>query len=98
MALRRYNRSAVLKGGTHYGTANAAKIIKDAVDSGTLKCTVRVVQSGERLDTIAGEVYNNGLLWWVIAASSGIGWGLQVPAGTRLLVPLELSKVAELVG
>lgn len=98
MAFRRYNRSPVLKAGTHYGTSASAKLIRSEIENGNLKYSVRILQIGERLDTIAGEVYGDGLLWWIIAASSGIGWGLQVPPGTRLYIPLDINKVAELVG
>ena len=50
------------------------------------------------MDIIAGEVYGDAALWWVIAAASGIGWGLQVPAGTVLNVPTRLEQVTRLVG
>jgi hypothetical protein len=53
-----------------------------------------VLQQNQRLDTIAGDVYGNGKLWWIIAAASNIGWGLQCPAGTILLIP-DLSDVAK---
>jgi hypothetical protein len=33
----------------------------------------------------------------VLAATSNIGWGLQVPPGTRLLIPIDIGRVMELV-
>jgi nucleoid-associated protein YgaU len=50
----------------------------------------------ERLDTIAGVAYGDGRYWWVLAAASNIGWGLQVPPGTIIRIP-DLSQVAALV-
>jgi hypothetical protein len=50
-----------------------------------------------RLDVMAGREYGDASLWWVIAAASNIGWGLQVPAGTRILIPATLSQIADLV-
>jgi len=51
----------------------------------------------ERLDVIAGRVYGDGRLWWIIAAASGIGWWLQVPAGTRLVIPTSLDAISDLL-
>jgi hypothetical protein len=50
------------------------------------------------LDIIAGEYYGDGSLWWVIAGASGIGWGLQVPAGIYLRIPTDIGAVVALVG
>ena len=52
-----------------------------------------ILKEGERLDVIAGRTYGNARLWWVIAAASGIGWGLQVPPGTQILIPTDLKQV-----
>ena len=52
-----------------------------------------VLTSGHRLDTIAGGVLGDSSLWWTIAVLSGIGWGLQVPPGTRLIVPTNISDI-----
>ena len=98
MAVRRYSRSPVLAGGFQYGSTIGLRIIYDAAVAGTLAHEVHVIQDGERLDTLAGERYGDGRLWWVIAAASGIGWGLQVPPGTRLRIPTQISQVEALVG
>jgi hypothetical protein len=47
----------------------------------------------QRLDHLAGVVYNDSSYWWVIASASGIGWGLQVPAGTVIRIPTSLENV-----
>lgn len=98
MAINRYSRTPIINGGRQLGTAQAASIVKQAVDAGQLSTTVLILQGAERLDTIAGRTYGDSRNWWIIAAASGIGWALQVPTGTRLVVPTDLSQVAELVG
>jgi nucleoid-associated protein YgaU len=85
--MRRYTDSTVYDLGRARGSSNSPLRIRDAVEAGTLTCEERVIQQGERLDGIAGEVYGNSTLWWAIAAASGIGWALQVPPGTRILIP-----------
>jgi nucleoid-associated protein YgaU len=57
-----------------------------------------VVKEGERLDVIAAKSYGSSHLWWVIAAASGIGWGMQIPPGTLLKIPVSLSQVDMYVG
>ena len=98
MSLRRYSRTPTLRGGTYYGTSSASRIIHDAVVQGNLDVELHTLQEGERLDTLAGQYYSDARLWWVIAAASGIGWGLQVPPGTRIAIPRDISRVADLVG
>ena len=39
------------------------------------------------------RIYGSGNMWWVIAAASGIGWGTQVPPGTLLRIPTDLSMI-----
>jgi hypothetical protein len=45
------------------------------------------MEEGERLDSLAGTVYGDASLWWIIASASGIGWGMQVPPGTLIFIP-----------
>lgn len=96
MAIRRYSRTPVIKGGTQYGTTQVSTIIRRAIQTGEIRATVRVLQGAERLDILAGQVYGDSSEWWIIAAASGIGWGLQVPPGTRIVIP-DRDQVAELV-
>lgn len=97
MSLRRYARAPILKSGLQYGTSNASRVIREALTGGTLQAQIYTLQEGERLDTVAGQFYGDGRLWWVIAAASNVGWGLQVPPGTRLLIP-DIVRVTELIG
>ena len=85
-----------IKNGTVLKTAGAIESIRLAVRNNQISLTTRVLKEGERLDKIAGEMYNDGRLWWIIAAASGIGWAPQVPPGTFLLIPTDLSQVSGL--
>lgn len=98
MAINRYARSQVIKGGIQLSTSNVISVIRNAVADGRIDVQERTLQGAERLDIIAGELYGDAQNWWVIAAASNIGWMLQVPPGTRLLIPTNLSQVIELVG
>jgi hypothetical protein len=66
--------------------------------SGALDTDKIILTSNQRLDTLAGERYGDSQYWWVIAASSGIGWGLQVPAGTVIRIPKNVQLAINLVG
>lgn len=95
--MRRYGPAPVLGGGTFYGTYIPSKILREAAENGVLSVRKDYLREGERLDTLAGIEYGDSRLWWVIAGSSGIGWSLQVPPGTYLLIPTNLAQVAALV-
>ena len=94
--MRRYTSSTVYSIGSARGAARSPGAVYDAVRLGAVTAAVRITQEGERLDTIAGEEYGDSTLWWIIASASGIGWGLQMPPGTRLLVP-NLEQVSRVV-
>jgi len=94
--MRRYTSSTVYNLGKARGAARSPGAVYDAVRLGIVPASVRVTQEGERIDTIAGEEYGDSTLWWIIAAASGIGWGLQMPPGTRLLVP-NLEQVSRVI-
>lgn len=84
-------------GSFRYGTTRNNKKIFDAVSSGNLRVTTLILEEGQRLDHFAGEVYGDSSLWWVIAAASGIGWGLQVPPGTIVRIPYDLGQVYQVI-
>lgn len=83
----RYSEDASIKRGRSLGTAQAALSIRSALKAGTLAARREILKEGERLDQIAFREYGDGRLWWVIAAASGIGWVMQVPPGTVILIP-----------
>jgi len=96
--INRYARSPILKTGKIVGTGRASISIYTAVNNGSISVTSRQIKEGERLDTIAGSVYGEAGLWWIIAAASGIGWGLQVPPGVVIKIPKDLAQVSLYVG
>jgi hypothetical protein len=87
MAISRYSNAPVLAFGQQLGTSYAISNIRQAIADGNLKYKTIILRGRERLDTIAGEQYNDAKYWWIIAAASNIGWGLQVPPGTVLKIP-----------
>jgi hypothetical protein len=94
----RYRNSAVLGLGTQYGTSRAVSTIRDGIKKGTIPVVdVTIVSGNQRLDQLAALYYNDSRFWWVLAAASDIGWGLQVPPGTIISVP-DINAVAGLVG
>lgn len=94
--LRRYARTPLVTT-TTYGTSYAIPVIRENIKNGTIRFRKQVLQEGERLDVLAGKAYGDGRLWWIIAAASEVGWGLQVPPGTIITIP-ELADVARYVG
>jgi len=98
MAFSRYARTPILGFGTQYGTGKAREAIQRAISDGRLSIVKTIVVQGrERLDTLAGAAYGDGRYWWVLAAASNVGWGLQVPPGTIVRI-VDLAAVAALVG
>ena len=94
MTLSRYAFSKnITANKTTIAASKANYIIFSIVEAGAIKYTTKILQEGERLDQIAGEIYNDSSLWWVIAAASGIGWALQVPPGTLLRVPVDIGEL-----
>ena len=93
MATSRYTFTPRIMGRSRFATSAASSRIYDAVMKGKIGFTPVTLKGGQRLDHIAGATYGSASLWWVIAAASGIGWGMQLPAGTILRVPKNLSDV-----
>ena len=94
----RYKRATKIRAGRAYGTYVAGNVIYRAYQQGAIDVEVMTLAESQRLDHIAGEHYGDGTLWWIIAAASRIGWSLQVPAGTRIVIPTDLGQIAALVG
>lgn len=95
MPIQRYTNTIAL--GTKFGTSRSHVTIRQAIADGTLDHRPMVLKGFERLDTLAGKFYGDSSLWWIIAAASGIGWGLQVPPGTIINVP-DVVQVQALLG
>lgn len=75
------------------GTAQKLEAIRSAVKRGAIDFTLHEVSEEERLDQIAYRYYGDGRYWWIIASASNIGWWLQVPPGTRIIIPTSLEQV-----
>jgi hypothetical protein len=93
--MRRYDSTPKIKGGRQRGTSTTVATIRSAVSSGRISYREIVMQEDQRLDVLAGIEYGDSTLWWVIAAASNIGWGLQVPADTLIRIPrlVDVQKV-----
>lgn len=97
MTIRRYSRTPVIDFGKQYGTSQAISAIRKNIKDNNIRYQTIILQGNQRLDTLAGEYYGDGKLWWVLAAASNVGWMLQVPPGTQILVP-NLEDVMQYVG
>jgi len=95
--MRRYTRDQKIGGGK-LATATAVKNIRKAHGLGYLKTTDIILTESRRLDHLAKKHLGNASLWWVLAALSNIGWGLQVPAGTIIKIPKNVNKIKTMVG
>jgi len=79
----------------YFGTSASINIVRKLVDNGIVKVKELGLRDSERLDHIAFRYYGDGRLWWIIAAASGIGWGLQCPPGTFIRIPRDLNQISQ---
>ena len=93
MSVSRYRSDIPIRGGKVRRTATATMKIRRAVQRGDVRVRTIITKENERLDHLAARYYNDGSYWWIIAAASNIGWWLQVPPGTIITVPVDLSSV-----
>jgi hypothetical protein len=83
--------------GKFYATSTVSTRIFKAADSGAIPSALKILDSTTRLDILAFEAYGDASLWWIIAAASGIGWSLQLSAGTYVRLPTDLNAVYEIM-
>ena len=97
MPISRYRNDGTVRGGQIKASARAIVRIRNAVRSGDIQFRVITLKESTRLDQIAGDYYGDGRLWWIIAATTGIGWAWQVPAGTQLRIPRDMGEIVNLI-
>ena len=97
MVIQRYARTKIIGLGYRYATSFAIPAIRENIANGNIKFTELILNERVRLDVLADEAYLDGRLAWVIAAASGIGWGLQAPPGTLIRIP-DLVDVSKFIG
>lgn len=97
MTIRRYARAPVIGFRFYYGTSFAITAIRENIKNGNIRYDETILEESERLDVMAGRIYGDGRLGWIIAAASDVGWSPQVPPGTKILIP-NLSDCARFVG
>lgn len=87
MATSRYIVTPKINFGFQYGTSDTIARIRSAIASEKIQCTVIFLKEIIRLDVLAGQYYGDGRYYWIIAAASNIGFSLQVPPNTRIVIP-----------
>lgn len=98
MAVSRYKNSPILALGKQYGTTRLIPALRQAIKDGIVPITQTFIShEGQRLDQLAGLYYNDSRYWWVIAAASDVGWGLQIPPGTIINIP-DIDAVSSVIG
>ena len=95
--MKRYARDQRIAGGK-LQTAQTTNRIRRARELGLIPTRDVVLQESQRLDHLAQRYLGSSHHWWILAALSDIGWGLQLPAGTVIRVPLESGNLSALIG
>ena len=95
MPVSRYRKDNIISKPSRLSTTEGITRIRNGISNGTITTSEMVLSQSQRLDHLAGQYYGDGRYWWVIAIASGIGWALQVPPGTRILIPDDLAAVLE---
>ena len=94
----RYSKDTKINLGTQLGTNVSIFLLRKSIKDGLIPIVSQVIATGDdRLDTLAGTLYGDARLWWVLAATSGIGWGMQIPPGTVVNV-VKMSDVQKAFG
>lgn len=93
----RYETDPKINLGTQLGTAKVVSNLRKAIRNGSVPIVNQFTTNGvDRLDVLAASVYGDSRFWWILAAASDIGWGLQVPPGTLISI-VDLRRVEEVV-
>ena len=85
-------------GGGRLESAQTTLRLRRARDLGLIALQPLKLKESQRLDHLAAKHLGNPMLWWVLAALSDIGWGMQLPPGTVIQIPLDMSVINAIVG
>ena len=97
MTMSRYEDDMPIRGGKILSTHKAVPLIRRAQRTGIILTNEITVKEGERLDVIAGREFGDARLWWILAATSNIGWCMQIPPGTIVKVPTDLQVIFRII-
>lgn len=97
MATSRYLLTPKLDFNFQYGTSDTVANIRSAIANGQISVEVIVLKEIIRLDVLAGQYYGDGKYYWLIAAASNIGWSVQIPPNTRIVIP-NLQQALQFLG
>ena len=98
MAFSRYSNDRIQSSAHALRTTMSIAKIRSGIRFGTIPVVYNIVTTqGDRLDTLSGEYYGDAGYWWVLAAASNIGWAIQVPPGTNIIVP-DLKYIERILG
>tara|TARA_A100001015_G_scaffold321613_1_gene453412 strand:+ start:853 stop:1137 length:285 start_codon:yes stop_codon:yes gene_type:complete len=92
----RYNLDRNIRGNKSKSTNQAATRLRSAAERGLISTRVIVLGQSHRLDLLAFKYLGTPTLWWAIAALSNIGWAMQLPPNTRLVVPTSREQIEDL--
>ncbi len=95
--MRRYTKDKRIRGGK-LETAKTVTALRRARDYGLVSTREIILKESQRLDHLAHEHLGNSRFWWVLAALSDIGWGLQLPPGTVVRIPVDMRVIQTIVG
>lgn len=93
MRVTRYSNNYLIAAGKARSTSFAIPALRAAVSLGRVKVKEHTLRESMRLDQLAGKFLGDAKHWWMIAALSDIGWSLQVPPGTRIVIPVDIEQV-----
>ncbi len=90
MTVNRYYKKFDIKEGKYFQTPNWIKKNFDDIPGKEI-----IIQSGDRLDIIAQQVYGDANLWKAIALYNDIGYFWELLPGDSLFLPLDIKKVLD---
>jgi len=86
----RYNNTNILKNDNnkrYYQTTSYPQVNPKQTD------IYVITTSGDRLDILAEQYYNDSRLWWIIASSNNIRKdSLYVAPGTQIRIPTDITE------